>query len=328
MSQASDGPIEYPATSNRADPGPTPEMQTTLARLAELRENQGDRYSMPFGEARAQLLRERRWWLADAPAMAAIDDSEIASSGRATRVRRYLPAGADQSIEIVYLHGGGWCVGSLDTHDGIMRRLALAAGCPVSGIDYALAPEHPYPAAADEVRHIFGALRAARAPGTRWVLAGDSAGANLALAEAMRARDAGQPMPQALLLFYGVYLPVGESESMRAFGDGRYGLSRVAMQRYESAYLGGRSPTDAAAAFPLLDGALHGLPPSWVAAAGLDPLRDDSLALAQALHAAGSPAQLRVYEGIIHGFLSFARLLPAAGQAIGEAAAFAREQAR
>ncbi|MGD9942335.1 MAG: alpha/beta hydrolase fold domain-containing protein [Burkholderiaceae bacterium] len=304
---------------------PTPEMRVTLARIAELREGQGDRYTMPFDESRAQLLRERRWWLEEAPAMAAIEESSYPSADRSVRVRRYVPVGAEQDVEIVYLHGGGWCVGSLDTHDGIMRRLAVAARCPVSGIAYALAPEHPYPAAADDVRQALAALRSERSSVARWVLAGDSAGANLALAEAIRARDAGESTPQSLLLFYGVYLPVRESASMRAFADGRFGLSRAAMQRYETAYLGGRTPADAASAFPLIGGALHGLPPAWVAAAGLDPLRDDSLELVEALRAAGTAAQLRVYEGIVHGFLSYARLLPAAVEAIDEAAVFARQ---
>src|SRR5690606_27537730 len=122
-------------------------------------------------------------------------------------------------------------------HDAIIRGLASSCGCAVTGIDYSLAPEHPFPAAVDDLRQAFAWLRRRAAVGTRWVLAGDSAGANLVLLESMRARDAGERGADALVLYYGVYLPVRPTRSMRAYGDGRYGLSEQAMLRYQDAYL-------------------------------------------------------------------------------------------
>ncbi len=320
-----------PADAAADGPQPSEAMRAVLQRLAELRGDAGDRYAMPFEAARRQLLAERRWWLEEAPAIRTdertIEVDDGAGGRRALRLRDYLPGGAGEApARIVYLHGGGWCVGSIDTHDGILRRLALASGLPVTGLDYSLAPEHPHPAAARDVRAVLAALRAGAPGGTRWVLGGDSAGAHLALLEALRARDAGEVPVDALLLWYGVYRPVGKGASMRAFGDGRFGLSRAALERYQHAFLGGRPPSEVPDAFPLAR-ALHDLPPCWVGAAALDPLLDDSIRLVDALRAAGAHPEWRRFDGVAHGFLSYARLLPDASEAIGAAAAFARRTA-
>lgn len=297
-----------------------------MARLAALRGDAADRYSMPFEAARRQLLAERRWWNEDAPPVPTSEHVlEVAGDPgppRAVRLRDYLPGDRGETAgRIVYLHGGGWCVGSVDTHDGILRRLALASGMTVTGVDYALAPEHPHPAAARDVRDVVAALRAQSPDAGPWVLAGDSAGAHLALLEAIRARDAGERPVDALLLWYGVYRPVAEGASMSAFGDGRFGLSRAALERYQRAFLGGRAPEVAIDAFPLRL-SLHGLPPCWIAAAGLDPLLDDSLWLVDALREAGARPGWRRYDGVAHGFLSYARMLPEARQTIEDAVAF------
>jgi len=311
---------------------PDADMAAVLCRIAELRAGQADRYALPFPAARAQLLAERRWWIDGAPAMRSVDDFVVDTGPRRIRCRRYLPSDAQAEspaagTELVYLHGGGWCVGSIDTHDGIMRALAQACRWPVTGIDYALAPEHPYPAATEDVAEVLGQLRATHGRATRWVLAGDSAGANLAVGEAIRARDAGEPMPDALLLFYGIFYPLRDSASMRQFGDGRFGLSRRVLERYDAAYFGpvadpGRTAGSGTAPGELTGADLGGLPPAWLAAAGLDPLRDDSVDLASALGAAGNACTLAVYRATVHGFLSYARMLPAARAAFADAAAF------
>ena len=307
---------------------PSALMRAVLERLAELRGEAGNRYEMPFDAARRQLLAERRWWLEEAPSVATVERRLAVTVGdgqqRELRVRDYRPAAQDGPARIVYLHGGGWCVGSIDTHDGILRRLALASGLTVTGIDYSLAPEHPHPAAVRDVQAALARLRADAPPSTRWVLGGDSAGAHLALLEAIRARDAGEAPVDALLLWYGVFRPVGETPSMNAFGDGRYGLSRAALERYQAAFLAGRDAALAHDAFPLGQ-SLRGLPPCWIAAAGLDPLFDDSRLLVEALRAAGGRAEWRVFDGVVHGFLSYARMLPDAVQAIEAAVAFVRD---
>ncbi|WP_345541047.1 alpha/beta hydrolase fold domain-containing protein [Variovorax defluvii] len=279
-----------------------------------------DRYALPFPEARLQLLQERRLGQTGEPAMQSIETSGLQVADRWVGLRWYHagPAEAD-AVALVYLHGGGWCVGSNDTHDTVLRHLAVASALPVCGVDYSLAPEHPFPAALDDVRAVVDELLA-RHP--RVVLAGDSAGANLVLAEAMRRRDAGAGEGiAALLLFYGVYAPLRESGSCAAYGGGQFGLSVAAQRRYLDAYL----PTSASAdarVFPLL-GRLHGLPPAYLLAAELDLLLDDSVRLHHAMAAAGSRSVLRVCAGMNHGFLNHANLLGAAAGALREAGGFA-----
>lgn len=286
-----------------------------------------DRYALPFPEARAQLLQERRRAQTGQPAMHAIDDERLSVHGRLVGLRWYR---ADPECArrppIVYLHGGGWCVGANDTHDTLLRHLAAASGLPVCGVDYSLAPEHPFPAALEEVEAVVDTvLQRWPAALRRIVLAGDSAGANLALAEAMRRRDAGSRAADgigAMLLFYGVFGPLRDGGSCEAYGQGGFGLTCAAQQRYLTAYLGPHTVPDARV-FPL-QGALGGLPPTFLLAAELDLLLDDSVRMQHAMAAAGTPSVLRVCGGMTHGFLNHANAVPAAAQALREAGSFAR----
>ncbi|MGE0796671.1 MAG: alpha/beta hydrolase fold domain-containing protein [Lautropia sp.] len=325
------------------------EMQAVMARIAALRAGQPDRYGLPFAESRLQLLRERRWWLEDGPAMARVSDRFITAGTRTVRLRCYQPPAPDpdRAGPIVYLHGGGWCVGSVDTHDAVIRHLARACRRAAIGIDYALAPEAPFPAALEDVDAALEHLAAEGTLAPDWVLAGDSAGAHLALLATLAARErppaatGGWRLPSALLLFYGVYFPLRPTSSLQRFGGGDYGLSLAALQRYQSAFLGGLTPEQAPGAFVARErlqqapasGPEHGsgrtslppLPPAWLAAAGLDPLLDDSIELARALADAGSHHQLRVYPAVIHGFLSYTRMLGTARAAFEDAGAFLRD---
>jgi len=311
------------AMKDLAGPQPTEEMQRVMGVLAERKKGQPDRYRVPFEQARSLLIEERKWWLESAPEMTRTEDDVLDVDGRTVRMRRYLPVGADGSTEIVYLHGGGWCVGGIETHDAIVRGLAQACRHPVISVAYSLAPEFPFPAASHDLQALLAHLREQRPPGTRWVVAGDSAGANLALLEAIRARDAAQPMPAALLLLYGAYLPVRDSRSYLAYGDGRFGMSRGAMERYEHHYLGGRTARDVPQAFPLKL-PLHGLPPMLIAACELDVLLDDSLELHAEVQAAGSDSVLEVYRGVGHGFLTYGRLMQAPADAFRAMSDFLR----
>ncbi|VTU27621.1 Acetyl esterase [Variovorax sp. PBS-H4] len=283
-----------------------------------------DRYTLPFADARALLIEERRRSHTGLPAMHEIVEESLRVEGRTVGLRWYRPtARADASL-IVYLHGGGWCVGSNDTHDTVLRHLAAASGMPVCGVEYSLAPEHPFPAATRDVRAVVDLmLMEIRRRGGRLVLAGDSAGANLALVEAMRRRDDGASRDlAALLLFYGVYAPMREGGSVAAYGGGEFGLSARAQQRYVEAYVSkGMNPHDPRI-HPLL-GRLDGLPSTWLLAAGLDMLLDDSIDLHRALRAARVEAELRLCPGVPHGFLNHANTLPAARHCLVEASRFA-----
>jgi len=199
-------------------------------------------------------------------------------------VRVYEPEGARGTV--AYLHGGGWVVGTLDSVDAACRALADASGARVVSIDYRLAPEHPFPAGLEDALAVTDALRPD-------VVAGDSAGANLAAVVARK-----RPQLKFQLLVYpatdaGVNLP-----SYAEFG--RYGLTADAMRHFWGLYLDGADGLSPDASPLRAD--LAGVPPAYVLTASHDVLRDDGEAYAAKLRAAGVPVTLRRVEGAVHGF--------------------------
>jgi acetyl esterase len=300
-------------------------MRAVLDRLTQQRAGRPDRYDLPYPAARAQLLAERRPWLDDGPPCEHAE-MRVRAEGRTVRLRRYRPAGDAGERTLVYLHGGGWCVGSPETHDNIVRRLAVGLGCETWSIDYALAPEHPHPAGALDA---FAAIRAAarERPGTRIVVAGDSAGAHLALDAALRARAAHAPSIAGLVLFYGVYTAALDDASMRAYGDGRYGLSEAAHRRYlRDAFAAARERGDERC-FALDPGVkLAGLSPTFVIAAELDILHDQSLSLAARLQEAGVAVDVLDVPGVTHGFLAYGQILAQARETLAAACEWCRRR--
>ena len=300
---------------------PAPEMQAVLERLAAQRAGLPDRYTLPYPQARKQLLREREPWLVDGPACPT-SERMVRTEARTLYLRAYQPAGADGDRLLVYFHGGGWCVGSVVTHDNIVRRLAVGLRCEAWSVEYSLAPESPWP---EGLLDCTAAVRLAamERPQAHLVLAGDSAGANLALDVALRLRnDRVRPL-QALLLFYGVYTAAVAGRSMALYADGRYGLSRRAHERYLEAYCGVARAAGTPPPFALdEDTRLEGLPPIRLTVAELDILRDQSHALAEKLRRAKQPVELEEVPGVVHGFLSYGRDLPQAGEAIEAACAW------
>ena len=276
---------------------------------------------LPVAEERRLMCEDSVAWNTPVPALAAVHELHIPAVGHAIPARLYQP-GNGRAL-IVYLHGGGWVLGDLDTHDRLMRLLALESRANVLGVDYRLAPEHPFPAPLDDVLAALRWLPELPADlgvdSTRVVLAGDSAGANLALAAMLARRDAGLPLPRGAALCYGCYRAGADSPAHRDFGDGRFGLSSERMHWFWTQYLGARGVGHPHAEPLLAD--LHGLPPVFLNAAGLDCLLDDTRELATRLTAHGVPCECRVYPGVIHGFLGMSKRLPVAGDAIREAAA-------
>jgi acetyl esterase len=204
---------------------------------------------------------------------------------------------------IVYLHGGGWVVGDLDSHAFICAELASVLGVLVIAVDYRLAPEHPFPAAFDDCMSVWRALRAGpfRLDPARTLVAGDSAGGNLAAALCLALRDTGEPAPCAQVLIYPGLGGNHRLPSRSECADAPL-LSSGDLDCYHALYLGGaRQP--GAYAMPLLADDFSGLPPALIAVAQFDPLRDDGVLYAERLNAAGVSATLYYGEGLVHGCL-------------------------
>lgn len=261
-------------------------------------------------------------------AVARVEAVSIPLEGRTLEARLYVPEGAaDPAPLLVFYHGGGWVVGTLDTHDGTCRALARASGAAVISIGYRLAPEHPYPA---PVEDCYAALQWAVAnakllgcDSDRLAVGGDSAGGNLAAALAIMARDRSGPALRHQLLIYPV---TGDDFSRASYaenGSGDYFLSTAAMQWFWHQYVG--ENTDAPLARIDRTPNLAGLPSATVIAAEFDPLRDEGMAYAARLAEAGVQVDAAIAPGMIHGFFSMFEPIPDAMQWIERAGANLRE---
>lgn len=222
-------------------------------------------------------------------------------------VRIYRPASASGPVPtMVYAHGGGFVFCDLDSHDGLCRSLANLIPAVVVSVAYRLAPEAPWPAAAEDVFAVtHWAARNADALGGhpgRIVVGGDSAGGHIAATVALMARDRGAPTLAAQLLLYPMISPQCDTESYRVFGEGYYN-PRLALQWYWDQYVPSPVDRDHPYAAPL-SADLSGVPPAVIVTAGHDPLRDEGIAFGEALTGAGVRLTHRHYEGAVHGFMT------------------------
>ena len=251
-----------------------------------------------------------------------VTDRTIPGPAGEIPVRVYRPEGGGTPPIVVYFHGGGWTIGNLDSHDENCRAMTANAGVVTVSVDYRLAPEHRYPAAADDAYAAAGwaAEHAADLGGdaSRLVVAGDSAGGNLAAVTALRARDSGGPAITHQVLIYPVTDVGQDTESYHENATGFF-LSAAHMRWYWGCYLGRRDGTGPYAS-PLRAINLGGLPPATVLTADCDPLRDEGNAYAERLRAAGVPVTARCYAGMFHGFYGMAGLLDGATAAQQEVA--------
>ena len=259
------------------------------------------------------------------PAVAHVEDAVWPGPAGCIPVRLYRSAPAVPAL-IVYFHGGGWTVGSLDGWDTAMRRLALRSGCAVVSVDYRLAPEHPFPAGLNDAlaavrwagEHV-AELAGARVP---LMVAGDSAGANLSTVVARLLRDEGTgPALAAQLLLYPSTDGDIEHERLRRFEPPS--LTREEIAWYFDQVMPDRSQRLDPRFAPLRADDLSGLPPAFVGTVEDDLLREEAECYAQRLAEAGVPVQARVYRGTFHGFFTADRgLMPQSGQAIEDLSVF------
>jgi acetyl esterase len=229
-------------------------------------------------------------------------------------VRIYRPAATAPLPLLVYAHGGGWVTGSLDSHDRLCRLLANRVAACVVAVDYRCAPEDVFPAALDDVEAVWTWARqnagALGADATRIAVGGDSSGANLAAALTLRLRTKELPQPRAQLLLYPALDAACSSRSYHAFADG-YNLTATQMRWYWDVYRAD-TPANVPELSPLASPNLAGLAPAVIAVVQCDVLRDDGVAYAQRLRAAGTPATLLDCSGMVHGFLRWTGAVPAA----------------
>jgi acetyl esterase/lipase len=265
--------------------------------------------------------------LAAAPeAVASVTARAIPGPGGPMAVRIYRPKDALRAA-LVYFHGGGWVVGSLESADESCRAIANRSRCVVISVDYRLAPETKYPGAVEDahaaVRWASENAADLRIDPTRIAVGGASAGGNLAAAAALVARDRGGPKIAFQLLTVPVTELSSKAESHREFAEG-YGLSAADMEWYGRHYV--RTPADADDPHAsVLRADLTGMPPAFVITAECDPLRDDGEAYAEKLRKLGIRASYKRYAGMFHGFMGFPGTLPEATQAFDDAGAALRE---
>ncbi|MBO0863592.1 MAG: alpha/beta hydrolase [Mycobacterium sp.] len=263
-------------------------------------------HTMTGAQARA-AIRARFVPPAQPEEVDAVSDQTIPGVDGSIHVRIYRPAStADALPVLVYAHGGGFVFCDLDSHDGLCRRFANLIPAVVVSVAYRLAPEHPWPAAAEDVYAVAQwAARNANILGgeaRRIVVGGDSAGGNLAAVAALMARDRGGPLLAGQLLVYPMITADFDTDSYRLFGEGFYN-PRQALQWYWDQYVPSPADREHPYASPL-QADLRGLPPAVVVTAGHDPLRDEGIAFGDALKTAGADTVHCHYEGGIHGFMT------------------------
>jgi acetyl esterase len=282
---------------------------------------------------RQTVSQARAFHTGDAPAqngpatpVAAVAGRTVPGPAGELPVRVYTPEGPGPFPIVVWFHGGGWVVGTLDTYDPLCRALAASVPAVVVSVGYRLAPEHRWPAAAEDAyaATLWASANAAALGGAqhRLAVAGDSAGGNLAAAVALGARDRGGPVIAFQLLVYPVLDVAGDTGSWREHAEGFY-LTAAGMRWYWDHYLGAADGT-APDASPLRAAVLGGLPPALVIGAEHDILRDEGEAYAARLRDAGVAAEASRYEGMVHGFFRWRAVTGAADAALQEAAAALR----
>ncbi len=281
-----------------------PEVQLTL-RLLKL-SGRSAFEQLPVPDARAELRREAALYSGAPIPIDRVEEVEASGAAGPLPARLYSPAGLPTRAPLlVYLHGGGWVVGDLDTHDQPCRFLAQRAGVRVLSVDYRLAPEHPFPAAVEDavaaVRHAITAPQRFGADPARVAVGGDSAGGNLAAAAARLLAIDGGAVPAFQLLIYPVTDLTRKRESYRLFRDGFF-LTERQMDWYRGHYLADESHASDPRASPILAAGLSGLPPAHVATAGFDVLRDEGEDYAGLLRDAGVQVTAAREPGLIHGF--------------------------
>jgi acetyl esterase len=280
------------------------------------------------GELDVQAMRaataERARTRARGPEMDSVRDVAVGE----LRARLYRPDAAALPV-VLYLHGGGWTIGSIETHDRLCRRLAGGSGAAVLSLDYRLAPEHPWPASVDDTLAALRWIAAADPPALGAMsgvvaVAGDSAGGLLAALSCLRARDEHRVALPALQVLLNANTDLsGSQPSMREKASG-FGLDADAVRFFNSQWVPDKERWSDPGVSPLFAPDLSGLPPALIVAAEHDPLRDESAAYAERLSSAGVEVDYRCEPGLVHNFMMLDDISPACAAAADRVAADVR----
>lgn len=269
----------------------------------------------------AELVRME--WRTGGPGMAETRDLEV----HGLRMRLHRPVAGKALPAMLYIHGGGWTLFSIDTHDRLMREYAARAGIAVIGIDYSLSPESKFPVALHEIADALDWVVENAADldvdPARLLIGGDSAGANLSVAVSLLRRDRGQERLLGMVLNYGAFCPEA-TESYRQFDGPDFSLEVGEMHQFWADYTSAPEDLDNPLVAPL-KADLHDLPPAYIAIAECDILADCNHAMAAKLDAAGVPVVAVTYKGATHSFLEAVSIAPLAERAFEEQATWIRD---
>lgn len=298
----------------------SPSMQGVLERMGRAR--RPPLYRMTPQDARAAYAAGAGVLELPPAALDRVENLQLrARDGCPLPLRLYAPTGLRLPV-LLYFHGGGFTVGSIDTHDVVCRALARLSGCAVASLGYRLAPEHRFPVAAhdawDALAWLAGQDDALGLDTRRLAVGGDSAGGTLAAVCAIQARDAGIPI-QLQLLFYPGCAARQDSASHARYGQGLL-LERELTDFFFSQYLRDDADRDDWRFAPLNAPDVAGVAPAWFGLAECDPLIDEGLQYADKLRSAGVSVDLEIYRGVTHEFIKMGRALPEARQAHADAA--------
>jgi acetyl esterase len=282
---------------------------------------------LPLAERRRVAEEVRAPWAAGGPAMHSTETLNVGPLG--TRIRIHRPDARAVLPVLIYIHGGGWTMFSLDTHDRLMREYAARAGVAVVGIDYSLSPEAKFPRALDEIVSV---VRWLRGEGTahgldpqRIAIGGDSAGGNLSAAANLALLRDGEAPLSAMIVNYGAFDGRADYPSYRRYDGPAYNLTTAEMAIFWTNYLRGEEDFGDPLACPMR-GDLAGLPPTFFAVAACDILADENRDMAARLRAAGVAVDFREYAGATHSFLEAVSISPLADRALAETSAWLRAQ--
>ena len=288
--------------------------------------------ALSFPEQRAVAEQVRARWTEGGPVMAETRELHFDAGAGELRIRIYRPEGVSTAAPaLVYLHGGGFTLFSIDTHDRLMREYAAAGGFVVIGVDYPLSPEHKYPVALDRIEALLLWLKDR---GTDWgidparlAMGGDSAGANLSFATALRLRARGEAgLVRAILSNYGYFSTEVSDEAEARFGGPGSIMDRAEAQSYYANYLAdwNRQSRDPFVCPLLAD--MTGMPSVFLVIPECDLLTEQSVAMEALLRAAGGETEAKIYAGATHSFLEAMSVAQIARKAIDDGAQFVRRR--